>query len=293
MPPVPRQSSGAAANHGNGQRGRRHFRGGVAVMTPHRRELRVGDRVRLAGRPTDFTQLAEPLQIEQRSVGRARRSHEVASKVRERVRWHDQVPRVALTMLVLLAGIPGYGDSSREVSEIAGPSSSGQTELVLEGVVTDVAGSCTSGASSGGSLITFRVGGISVLTDPNTQFTIPCPDIRRGMPVAVRGPSFLNGVLPASTLQAEAGGETDPRFEVTGRIESLARGFDCVTVSGRRVTVAGWTFRVGNAFTRVRDVPGGCHGLVVGLRITSQGSLTNLAAVPLLPPRAGEVELSK
>jgi hypothetical protein len=176
---------------------------------------------------------------------------------------------------------------------IAGPSSSGQSALVLEGVVTDVAGSCTTGASSGGSLITFRVGGISVLTDPNTQFTIPCPDIRGGMPVAARGPGFLNRALPASTVQAEAGGATDPRFEVTGQIESLARGFDCVTVSGRRVTVAGWTFKVGNAFTRLRDVPGGCHGLVVGLRITSQGSLTNLPAVPVLPPLAREVDLSK
>jgi hypothetical protein len=263
------------------------------MMTPHRRELRVGDRIRLAGRTTDFTQLAEPLQIEQRSVGQASRSHEVAPKVRERGRWHDQVPRVVLTTLVLLAGIAGCGDSSREVSEIAGPSSSSQSELALEGVVTDVAGSCTTSASSGGTLITFRVGGISVLTDPNTQFTIPCPDIRSGMPVAVRGPSFLNGVLPASTVQGEAGGATDPRFEVTGRIESLARGFDCVTASGRRVTVAGWTFKVGNAFTRLRDVPGGCHGLVIGLRITSQGSLTNLPAVPLLPPLAREVELSK
>jgi hypothetical protein len=213
--------------------------------------------------------------------------------VRERVRWQDQVPRVALTVLVLSAGIAGCDDSSREVGVITGPSSSGQSEVVLEGVVSDVAGSCTTGASDGGSLITFRVGGISVLTDSNTQFTLPCLDIRSGMPVAVRGPGFLNRVLAASTVRVDPGGAADPRFEVTGQIESLARGFDCVTASGRRVTVAGWTFKVGNAFTRLRDVPGGCHGLVVGLRITIQGSLTNLPAVPLLPPLAREVELSK
>jgi hypothetical protein len=286
-PPAPPSTLGMA------NRGGRPFRGGVVLMTPHRRELRGGDGVRISGRTTDFTQLAEPLQIDHRSRGRAERSREIAPKVRKRVRWHDQVPVVAVSVLVLLAGTAGCGDFSREEGVIAGTSSSGQSELVLEGVVTDVAGSCTTGASSGGSLITFRVGGGSVLTHPNTQFTMPCPDIRSGMPVAARGPGFLNRVLPASTVEVEARAATDPRFEVTGRIESLARGFDCVTVSGRHVTVAGWTFKVGNAFTQLRDVPGGCHGLVVGLRITSQGSLTNPPAVPLVPPRAREVELSK
>jgi hypothetical protein len=248
MPPerYPGNFLGVAVNEGNRQRRRRHFRGAVAVTTPHRRELRV-----------------------------------------------DQVPRVGLTVLMLLAGVAGCGNSSREVSQIAGPSSSDPSDLALEGVVTDVAGSCTTGTPSSGSLITFRVGGIPVLTDPNTRFTVPCPDIRGGISVAVRGPRFVNQALPASTVEAGAGAATVPRFEVTGRIESLARGFDCVTASGRRVTVAGWTFKVGNAFTRSRDVPGGCHGLVVGLRITSRGSLTNPPAAPLLPPSALDVELSK
>jgi hypothetical protein len=93
--------------------------------------------------------------------------------VRKRVRWHDQVPVVAVSVLVLLAGTAGCGDSSREEGVIAGTS-------------------------------------------------------------AARGPGFLNRVLPASTVEAGARAATDPRFEVTGRIESLARGFDCAVWDAKK-----------------------------------------------------------
>lgn len=57
-------------------------------------DLRVGDQIRIQGHTTDFTQAVESLQVEHQSVERAERGSEVALKVGERVRPHDQIFRV-------------------------------------------------------------------------------------------------------------------------------------------------------------------------------------------------------
>jgi len=67
---------------------------GVAVIRLTDGDLRIGDWIRICGRTTDFAQPVESLQIEHGGVERAERGGEVALKVRERVRRHDQVLRV-------------------------------------------------------------------------------------------------------------------------------------------------------------------------------------------------------
>jgi len=67
---------------------------GVAAVHLTDGDLHVGDQIRIRGHTTDFTQPVESLQVEHRSVQQAERGSEVALKVRERVRLHDQVFRV-------------------------------------------------------------------------------------------------------------------------------------------------------------------------------------------------------
>ena len=67
---------------------------GVAAVRLTDGDLRIGDRIRFRGHTTDFTQSVESLQIEHQAVPRAERGSEVALKVRQRVRRHDQVLRV-------------------------------------------------------------------------------------------------------------------------------------------------------------------------------------------------------
>ena len=67
---------------------------GVAAVRLICGDLQMGDRIRFRGQTTDFTQSVESLQIEHQPVQRAQRGSEVALKVRERVRRHDQVLRV-------------------------------------------------------------------------------------------------------------------------------------------------------------------------------------------------------
>jgi len=67
---------------------------GVAAIHLTDGDLGVGDQIRILGHTTDFSQPVESLQVEHRSVERAERGSEVALKVRERVRPHDQVFRV-------------------------------------------------------------------------------------------------------------------------------------------------------------------------------------------------------
>ena len=57
-------------------------------------DLQVGDTIRLRGHTTDLTHRVESLEIDHRAVTRAERGSEVAVKVRERVRRHDEVLRV-------------------------------------------------------------------------------------------------------------------------------------------------------------------------------------------------------
>lgn len=56
--------------------------------------LRVGDQIRVRGHTTDFVQPVESLQVEHQAVERAEAGSEVALKVGERVRRHDQIFRI-------------------------------------------------------------------------------------------------------------------------------------------------------------------------------------------------------
>lgn len=67
---------------------------GVAGVRLTDGDLSVGDRIRIHGHTTDVTQMVESLQVEHQAVTHAERGSEVALKVRERVRRHDQVARV-------------------------------------------------------------------------------------------------------------------------------------------------------------------------------------------------------
>lgn len=67
---------------------------GVAAIALSDAPLQLGDRIRIYGHTTDFTQTVESLQVEHQSIERAERGSEVAIKVRERVRPHDQVLKV-------------------------------------------------------------------------------------------------------------------------------------------------------------------------------------------------------
>jgi putative protease len=68
---------------------------GVAAVTLSDGALAVGDTVRIHGHTTDLTQPVESLQVEHRPVERAEPGSEVALRVRERVRKHDEVSRLS------------------------------------------------------------------------------------------------------------------------------------------------------------------------------------------------------
>ncbi len=68
---------------------------GVAAIRLADGALQVGDTIRLRGHTTDFTQPVDSLQVAHAAVQRAERGSEVAVKVRDRVRKHDEVLRVA------------------------------------------------------------------------------------------------------------------------------------------------------------------------------------------------------
>lgn len=67
---------------------------GVAAIRLTDGDLRVGDTIRIRGHTTDFTQPVESMQVEHRPLEHAERGSEVALKVLERVRSHDEVFRV-------------------------------------------------------------------------------------------------------------------------------------------------------------------------------------------------------
>jgi len=67
---------------------------GVAAIRLTDGDLRLGDTIRIRGHTTDLTQRVESLQVEHGQVAHAERGSEVAVKVRERVRRHDDVLRV-------------------------------------------------------------------------------------------------------------------------------------------------------------------------------------------------------
>ena len=194
-----------------------------------------------------------------------------------------------LAVGVLAAGCgnsPGTGGVSDSLA-------SGQGHLALTAVVSDLTGSCAAAAPGNDTRIRFTLGGISVVTDKNTQFKIPCETIANGTPVEAQGGGVTNGTLAAHEIEARADGGRAPQFEVEGHITSLNPAFDCVTVIGRSITVASLAFQVGNAFTRFTGIPGGCQGLVAGLGIEARGSLTNAPLSPVLPLRARDMELGE
>jgi translation initiation factor IF-2 len=67
---------------------------GVAAIRLTDGDLQVGDRIRVQGQTTDFTQVVDSLQVQHQAVPRAERGQEVAVKVGERVRRHDAVLKV-------------------------------------------------------------------------------------------------------------------------------------------------------------------------------------------------------
>ena len=68
---------------------------GVAAIRLADGALQVGDTIRIHGHTTDLTQPVESLQVEHQAVQRAERGSQVAVKVRERVRKHDEVLRLS------------------------------------------------------------------------------------------------------------------------------------------------------------------------------------------------------
>ena len=64
---------------------------GVAAIRLTDGALQVGDQIRIHGHTTDFTQVVDSIQLEHKPIQRAERGSEVALKVRERVRQHDQI----------------------------------------------------------------------------------------------------------------------------------------------------------------------------------------------------------
>jgi translation elongation factor EF-Tu-like GTPase len=67
---------------------------GVAVVRLTDGDLRVADEIRIAGRTTELTQAVESLQLAHQAGAQASRGSEVAVKVRQPVRRHDQVFRI-------------------------------------------------------------------------------------------------------------------------------------------------------------------------------------------------------
>lgn len=72
-----------------------YFKGpSVAVVRLTEGELAVGDQVRLHGHTTDFTEQIASMEVNHQKVERARAGEEVAIKVTDRTRQHDQVFKV-------------------------------------------------------------------------------------------------------------------------------------------------------------------------------------------------------
>lgn len=67
---------------------------GVAVIWLTDGDVGRGDQVRIAGRTTELTQAVESLEIDHRPVEEALRGSEVAMKIADPVRRHDQVFRI-------------------------------------------------------------------------------------------------------------------------------------------------------------------------------------------------------
>ncbi len=76
-----------------------HYFGGpgVAVIQVTEGELHQGDTIRIVGHTSDFVEEVTSMEVEHQKVQTARAGDEIAVKVVERVRQHDQVFKVEPT----------------------------------------------------------------------------------------------------------------------------------------------------------------------------------------------------
>jgi putative protease len=71
------------------------FKGpGVAVVTITEGEVHLGDQLHFRGHTTDFAETVDSMEVEHGKVERAGAGDEIAIKVIDRVRQHDQVFKV-------------------------------------------------------------------------------------------------------------------------------------------------------------------------------------------------------
>ncbi len=72
-----------------------YFNGpGVAVVRVTEGDLRLGDKLHFVGHTTDFTETLTSMEVDHNKVEHAGPSEEIAIKVVERTRPHDQVFKV-------------------------------------------------------------------------------------------------------------------------------------------------------------------------------------------------------
>lgn len=67
---------------------------GVAAVNIEKGELEVGDTIHIKGHTTDFKQIVESMQIENKPVDKAKPGDAVGIKVKDRVRANDIVLKV-------------------------------------------------------------------------------------------------------------------------------------------------------------------------------------------------------
>jgi putative protease len=58
-------------------------------------DLKVGDKIHIKGHTTDFEQVVESMQVEHKDVQEAKKGSQAGIKVKEHVREHDVVYKVA------------------------------------------------------------------------------------------------------------------------------------------------------------------------------------------------------
>jgi putative protease len=67
---------------------------GVAAIRLAEGSLKIGDTIRIVGHTTDFTQLIDSMQIENKNVQEAGPGADIGIKVKDRTREHDIVYKV-------------------------------------------------------------------------------------------------------------------------------------------------------------------------------------------------------
>ncbi len=67
---------------------------GVAAIRLTEGSLKAGDKIRIVGHTSDFTQVIDSMQVDNASVPEAGKGADVGIKVKERVREHDTVYKV-------------------------------------------------------------------------------------------------------------------------------------------------------------------------------------------------------